>query len=242
MMLSSYNNAVMHVHIVYRGPDSLRETEVSTVNPSTVRERVIDTLMECAVENMTLFYNLIRKDYGVISNRADCYRALYLYKCRQYDQVFYLCERILKEPDLRSDLKKYSFANVLLCPPLDSFFDRDVQSLLKFKILFHYLSPLNGDLGKYKLTAESTFEHWFARDVYHDKSALVPLAGNLFSVNFHYYLGIHFLPKYLKIRCYVDCNRPYSEALAKFAVQNTNFPLEHTILRFLRRKLRRPII
>jgi len=42
----------------------------------------------------------------------------------------------LKDTDLHNDLKEFSFANVLLMPPLDSFFDRDVQSLLGFHTLF----------------------------------------------------------------------------------------------------------
>ena len=151
--------------IVYRRTDSLTETEADNMNPLMVKETVIDVLMEYALENMTSFYNVIRKDFGIQCNTVDCYRALYLYKCRQYDEVLHLCERILHEPDLQSDLKEFAFANVLLLPPLDSFFDGDVQSLLGFHTLFYYLSPLNDDMQKFKLTADSTFAHWFAKYV-----------------------------------------------------------------------------
>ena len=50
--------------------------------------------------------------------------------------MFHLCERILKDPDLHNELKEFPFANVLLMPTIDSFFDRDVQSLLGFHTLF----------------------------------------------------------------------------------------------------------
>src|SRR6218665_3366405 len=132
--------------IAYRRPYFLIEIEASNVNPTIIKERVIDALMEYALENMTSFYNMIRKDFGVNCNTADCYRALYLYKCRKYDQVMRLCEQILKDSDLRNDLKKFAFANVLLLPPFDYFFERDVQSLLGFHTLFYYLNSLNNDL------------------------------------------------------------------------------------------------
>ena len=121
---------------------------------------------------MTSFYSVIRKDFGIQCNTVDCYRALYLYKCRQYDEVLQLCEQILHEPDLQSDFKEFAFANVLVLPPLDSFFDRDVQSLLGFHTLFCYLSPLNDDLRKFECTCESTFSHFFARYIYSLKNPL----------------------------------------------------------------------
>ena len=227
--------------IVYRRPDSLTETEASDVNPLVVKETeetVIDVLMEYALENMILFYHVIRKDFGIQCNTADCYRALYLYKCRQYDQVLDLCERILHEPDLQRDLKEFSFANVLLLPPLDSYFDRDLQSLLGFHTLFYYLSPLNNDMGKVETNGESTFEHGFARHVYYYKCELVFLLQCNYSIKCHYFLGRHFLARYLKVRCYIDCNIPYSEAMTEFAAQKTNLPFERIIRRFLLRKFR----
>src|SRR6218665_1391025 len=235
MKLFSRCNAARQ--IVYCRPDSLIESDASGVNPSIVK--VLDVLMEFAVENVTSFYNVIRKDFGVNCNTADCYRALYLYKCRQYEQVLHLCERILKESDLRNDLKDFSFANVLLLPPLDSFFDRDVQSLLGFHTLFYYLNPLNDEMGKVDVTDKKSFEHFFARRVHRDK-------GQLFFVlnrpkpnsnNNHYFLGRHFIAGYLKLRCCIDSNLPHSNALTEFAVQKPKHPFEHIIRRFLLRKL-----
>src|SRR6218665_3416240 len=121
---------------------------------------------------MTSFYNVICKEFGILCNTADCYRALYLYNCRKYDELLHLCEQILNEPDLTSELKEFSFANVLVIPPLDSFFDRDVQSLLGIHTLFYCLFPLNDDSGKLESTKESPFEQWFSRVVYRGKNKI----------------------------------------------------------------------
>ena len=180
---------------VYRRTDSVIRNATLSVDTFDVKENVIDYLTEYALENMTSFYSVIRKDFGIQCNTVDCYRALYLYKCRQYDEVLHLCERILQEPDLQSDLKKFAFANVLVMPPLDSFFDRDVQSLVGLHTLFYFLSPLNDDLRKFKLAAQ------FFRQHVHFNSLL-----KHYTVTSFHFLGRHFLARYLKLRCYIDCN------------------------------------
>src|SRR6218665_103989 len=92
-----------------------------------------------------------------------------IYKCGQYYECCICVNKFCKIlHDLQSDLKEFSFANVLLLPPLDSFFDKEVQSLLGFHTLFYWLSPLNDRMAKIEPTAESTFEHWFAVAVYRD--------------------------------------------------------------------------
>ena len=76
-----------------------------------------------------------------------------------------LCGRILEDsdPDLQNDLKKFGLANVLVFPPLDAYFDADVQSLLGFHTLFYYLNPLNDDLMDINmLEKSSSFENFFA--------------------------------------------------------------------------------
>ena len=188
-----------------------------SVNPLIVKEKLIDALMEFALENMTSFYSAIRKDFGIQCNTVDCYRALYLYKCRQYDEVLHLCERILHEPDLQSDLKEFGFANVLVLPPLDSFFDGDVQSLLGFHTLFYYLSPLNDDYENFDLTTESKFAHFIAEFVHSMREQLSDSLIRSYSIKCHYFLGRHFLARYLKLRCCIDCNHPFAEAMAEFA-------------------------
>ena len=210
-----------------------------SVNPLIVKEKLIDYLTEYALESMTSFYSVIRKEFGIQCNTADCYRALYLYKCRQYDEVLHLCERILKEPDLQSDFNEFAFANVLLLPPLDSFFDRDVQSLLGFHTLFYYLSPLNDDMCKFECTAESTFAHFFARYIYYHKKPLSELFDGSHSIKCHYFLEGHFVARYLKLRCCIDCNHPRRKALSEFAAMKCNLPFENIIRRFLLQKLRK---
>ena len=190
------------------------------------------------METMKSFYRVIRRDFGVECNTVDCYRALYLYKCRHYVEVLQLCERILNEPDLQSDIKIFSFANVSMIPPLDSFFDGDVQSLLGFHTLFCYLSPLNDELYKPGVTQFSTFEHWFANQVRHRKLGLYTCLSYSYFVRHHYFLGRHFLARYLKVRCCIDCNLPYKEVMTEFAAHKTNFPFELIIRRFPLRRHR----
>src|SRR6218665_1243637 len=51
--------------ILYRRIDSSTETEATATNPLVVKETVIDLLMEFALENMTSFYSMILKDFGM---------------------------------------------------------------------------------------------------------------------------------------------------------------------------------
>src|SRR6218665_2502740 len=224
--------------LVYRRIDILTETEATGTIPSIVKATVIDLLMEVSLENMTSFYNLILKDFGLQCNIVDCYRALYLYKCLQYDEVLYLSGIILNEPDLCSNLTELSFANVLVIPPFDSFFDGDVQSLLGFHTLFYYLSPLNDDLRKSDISSNSTFEHWFAKCVKFEKMRLFGRILQHYYIKYHYFLGRHFLARYLKVRCYIDCSLPYKDAMIEFAAQTTNLPFERIIRRFFLRRHR----
>src|SRR6218665_1468461 len=143
---------------------------------------------------MSFFQTVLGEDFGVQFNVVDCYRALYLYNCRKYKGLISLCDRILCEPDVPSDLKEYAFANVLLLPPLDSFFDRDVQSLLGFHTLYYYLSPLKDEMPKWNLTAESPFAHWFALKVYYGRmqlSASISRENRIYRC--HYFLGRQFV-------------------------------------------------
>lgn len=127
--------------------------------------------------------------------------------------------------------------NILLLSPLDSFFDRDVQSLLGIRILLYYLSPLNDDIGKAEADDYKSFAIFFATNVYTYK---YDLSSSLkcHSIKSHYFLGRQFLARYLKLRCRIDCDLPYSEELTEFAVHKTNLPFEHIIRKFFLRKLR----
>ena|SRR6218665_3254053 len=118
------------------------------MNPSKIKERVLDALMGYALDNVALFCNAIRKGFGYDCNTGECYRALYLYKCRKYDHVLHLCGGILKElifkkSNLEKRLSECAFMNILVLPPLDSFFDRDIQLLLAFQTIFYYLLSLD---------------------------------------------------------------------------------------------------
>src|SRR6218665_3493121 len=51
--------------LVYRRPDSVTEIETSCENLTIVKNRILDPLMEYALENTTSFYNMIRTDFGI---------------------------------------------------------------------------------------------------------------------------------------------------------------------------------
>src|SRR6218665_122405 len=96
------------------------------------------------LQNVALFFNTINNAFGIPSNTVECYRALYLYKCRKYNEVQYLCELILQKPDLSGNMSgPLSLENVSVVSPLDSFFDEDIQCLIGVFILFCYLSRLH---------------------------------------------------------------------------------------------------
>ena len=71
--------------------------------------------MEYALENKTLLIVLVwYAEFGMQCNTADCYRALYLFTCHQYDEVMSLCETILHDPELQCDITNLTLTSVLL--------------------------------------------------------------------------------------------------------------------------------
>src|SRR5688572_33262498 len=66
----------------YRRIEPLTESKATNVNPRLLKETTINALTEYALENMTSFYSVIRKDFSIQCNTTDCYRPLHLYKCR----------------------------------------------------------------------------------------------------------------------------------------------------------------
>ena len=213
---------------VYRRMDLLEMNLALSICPLNTKETLIEALMDFALENIASVYSVICEDFRIQYDIVDSYRALYNYKCCQYYDVLHLCERILHESDLRSDLKELGFANVLVLPPLDSFFDGDVQSLLGFHTLFYYLSPRNED---------SAIAQFFTEFIHSSHEQLSLSLEHSYSIKCHYFIGRHFLARYLKLKCCVDCNLPFAEALAEFAAVNSNLPFELTIRQFILRKL-----
>ena len=91
----------------------------------------------------------------------------------------------------------------------------------------------------FNYTVDSTFEQWFSNSVYYcmqDLSTALLIRNKTIKCN--YFLRSHFLARYLKVRCFIDCNRPHAEALAEFAAHKTNLNFERIIQRFLLRSLR----
>ena len=213
------------------------EIDALRMNHMRAEEVLIEHLTEYALENLEIFYRVIRKNLFSQFNAIDtvyCYRALYLYKNGEYDEVLRICKRILQRHDLVNDFKQLVFADVLVLPPFYSFFDGDVKSLFGFNNLFCYLglSSLMGDLTFDRFT--SNFFERFVFPVENNLSSSVYLYCPTKS---HYSVGRHFVARYLKVRCCLDCNFPCEEAMADFASLEIIFPLEHIIRRYVLRKI-----
>ena len=232
---------------VYPRTDSFSAIAPLGLKPLILKEKLINALTEYALETMTSFYSGVSKDYGIKCNTADCYRALYLYKCRRYDEVLHLCERILKEPMLQNNFEERVLANVLLLPPLASFFDEDIQTLLGFQILCYDLSHVNNDMGtalhaKLKLSGGLKL---FGLEAFFKENRLPNLLRCSFAMTYYYILGSHFLAKYLRLRCFVDCDRrPFIHValLGDFGTMKIDLPFEQIIRNFLMPKLRKLIL
>ena len=127
----------------------------------------------------------------------------------------------------------------MILPPLDSFFDRSIQCLLGFYTLVNYLSPLNEDLRKTKVSEVSTFQHYFSREIYFSKRSISAVLLQTYSKKCHYFLGRNFLARYfLKVRCLIDCSHSFSEVESEFKKIKACLPFEQLIRCLLEQKLR----
>src|SRR6218665_560049 len=196
-------------------------------------------LMEYSLQYMTYFYQAINKEFGIDCGTVDCYRAAYLYKCQKYPEVLHLCERILNKPDLRNSLRELAFANIMVFPPLDLFFDTDVHCLLGVHTLAYCLLISYLDLVENECFEISTLHKDFVRKVQSCKFSLSSVLVLSDSVQSQYYIGRHFLARYLKIRCLLDCTNSLSEVMIDLKKVKASLPFEHIIRCFLQQKLRR---
>jgi len=62
--MKSFSHVNAARQVVYRRLDPLAYPEASSLNHTIVKERILGSLMEYALENMISFYNVIRKDFG----------------------------------------------------------------------------------------------------------------------------------------------------------------------------------
>src|SRR6218665_2757118 len=187
-----------NVFCVYQRTDSLIGLEAPTKLCLPNDDTIDQLFMEYSLEYMTSFYNKISKDFDIDCSTVDCYRAAYLYQCRKYEDVLPLCERILNEPDSRSDFKELSFANVMLLPPLDLFLDTDVQCLLGVHTLACLLLVSGGNLLEREVSEISTLQKNFMKNLHSKKRSLSKVLNEPYSLKSHYFIGRHFLARYLK--------------------------------------------
>src|SRR6218665_136469 len=226
------------VFCVYQRTDPMTGLEEPTELRLPNGDTIYQLVMEYSLEYMMSFYNEIPKDFDIDCSTVDCYRAAYLYQCRKYAEVLTLCERILNEPDSRSDFQELAFANVMVLPPLTLFFDTDVQCLLGVHTLACLLLVSSEDLREREVSEISTLQKNFMQDVHSEKLSLAYVLAKPYSLKSHYFLGRHFLARYLKVRSLSDCNRSVSEVILEFQQVKASLPFEHIIRCFLQQKLR----
>src|SRR6218665_3765881 len=202
------------------------------------KNRAIKLLMEYSLETMSSFYSAICNDFHIRCTTIDCYRAAYLYKSRNYREVLHSCEKIIAEPDLHIDLKELAFANAMILPPLDSFFDRDIQCLLGFYTLFHCLLVSMEDLLKMEKTTAVTIKQFFAQKIFSGKTWMLSMIlTESYSVKCHLFLGSYFLARYLKVRCLIDCNHSLSDVMSEYKKLDASLPFEQLIRCTLQHKI-----
>jgi len=223
---------------VYRRLDQIHKLVAAIRLSFPNKHELTCVLREFALENMASFYYAIGKDFGIHCNVVDCYRAAHLYQRRNYPEVLNLCERILDKPELQSDLKQLAFTNVMVVPPLDSFFDTDVQCLLGLHTLACCLSPLNGVSEETEDIRWSEFQHVFTKKISSGKNNLSVVLMKDYSVKCNYFLGTHFLARYLKVRCFVDFHLSSPEVVLEFGKLRCHLPFEHIIRCYLQQQLR----
>ena len=230
------------VLLVYQRTDPIRPNQPEAINKDFVpsEEDIMQLLIEYSLEHMTSFYSVVSKDFDIHCNSTNGYRAAYLYTCRKYPEVLQLCERILEEPDVEGNSRNLAFANVMVLPPLDSYFDSDIRGLLGFHTLFCCLSPLNEAPRGNSNNCYSMVQEFTLKTINPGKSVLSAVLTKFSSdEKCQYYVGGHFLARYLKLRCLVDCDRSSSEIMFEFGAMRGHLPFEHIIRCFAKHKFRR---
>ena len=123
-------------------------------------------------------------------------------------------------------------------PPLDSYFDDDIRCLVGFHTLVCCLSPSNEELPKIENDSYSMLRKLLSEDIYPNKSTLCKVLLFASPEKCHYFVGQHFLARYLKVRCLIDCNHPRSEVMHEFKKLKSQLPFEHIVRCFLQHKFR----
>src|SRR6218665_3983159 len=223
---------------VYQRTNPIHKLETTSERWLPNEDAIVELLMEYSLGNMTLFYNAIRTDFDIDCSTVDCYRAAFLYQCHKYPEVYQLCDRILNARDLGNDLKELAFANVMILPPLDSYFDRDIQCLLGLHTLVSNLLPSNANLWETDDNEMVISENKLLEDIYSRNSSLSKVLVRHYSKKCCYFLGRHFLARYLRVRCLIDCNRSFSDVELEFRMLKACLPIEQLIRCFLESKLR----
>lgn len=131
-----------------------------------------------------------------------------------------------------------AFTHVLAVRPFNAFFDDELLCLIALQVLCHVAFPESTPKCIERITfnfrveerhgARNQFDMSF-RNLFTPKSCIV-----------QYFLGRHFLARYLKLRCLLSCDqRSASDIFEAFFDLKPHLPFEHVVHQFLLRKLQR---
>src|SRR6218665_2620496 len=195
---------------------------------------VADALGRISNDYMTRFYASLSKEFGNRFNLGSCYEALSLYLSRRYEDVIFMCEKLLEEPEDDSELEAFHFLNIDVCTYLMQYFDEDIQALVGFQLL---------------ALSSSSMHHKVLKDIFNDDLewlSRIPIIGHLsqtkfanltFCVTFHPILRKQFLGNYLKLRCLLDLEFPMFEVMSAFQCLKGRFPFENSLVHFMHQKI-----
>lgn len=199
---------------------------------------LIDRLMEIYFERLGHALETVRVDFGSRCFSDLALTALYRYRCRDYEQVMLLCDRLDSE-----NLQNSHELDCLICrpalsesvaSPVDLFFDDDLQAVTGFGLLVQYFFKLSPFLAYPPKDSPNL------PDNYHRNQPTIELESSKIVKAF---IRIDFLAKYLKLRCVLDTNRPVEEIIGAYSAVAQQIGIctmvERAAICFVSQKLRK---
>src|SRR6218665_1213306 len=222
------DNKVNKALIYSRRTEDAEESTIEIVLPG-----VAGALARISNDYMTRFYTSLSEEFGTKFNLGPCYEALYLYLFRRYEDVLFMCEKLLEEPGHDCELEEFQFLNICVSTSFMAYFDEDIQALFGFQLLVLRLSPLQHNF----------FEKFFDDDMkwmigmpLFDHILRYLSADITFCETFNPILRKQFLGNYLKLRCLLDLEFPRFEVISAFQCLKGRFPFENSLALFMLKK------
>lgn len=194
-------------------------------------ERLLSVLMELSLRHLFSFFALISPHLGVCCAVEPCYRALYLYGCKRYEETLRLCDGILEHCNDDSNAEVSILSHVFILSPLDAFFDIDIQSLNGLYAL------CQACLDQKSLSSANVYLRR-AGYAYHGASRLLVPSESTYSEREHF-VGARFLAYYLRLRCLMNCGSSIEEIYQTFRNLKGRLFFERVIEQFMRQTVKR---